>query len=66
MNGKDCIKELKKMEKLKQSTLIIYSTSSNKQEIDEMLALGASHFITKPSDILHLEKALIDCLRQKK
>ena len=65
MNGKECIMELKKMRKLNQTTLIVYSTSSNKTEIEEMLKLGASHFITKPSDITHLEKALVDCLQQK-
>ncbi len=66
MNGKECIEELKKMGKLKDATIIVYSTSSNKQEIKEMLELGASHFITKPSDISHLEQALIECLQQKK
>ena len=65
MNGKECIQELKKMGKLKDSTLIVYSTSSNKQEIKEMLELGASHFITKPSDIAQLEAALIECHSKK-
>ncbi len=65
MNGKECIQELKKMSKLDKSVLIVYSTSSNKQEIKEMLDMGASQFITKPSDIAQLEKALIECLQKK-
>ncbi|MES2133797.1 MAG: response regulator [Bacteroidota bacterium] len=65
MNGRECIKELKKMEKLKDAVIIVYSTSSDRQEINEMLELGASHFITKPSDISNLENALIDCLQHK-
>ncbi len=65
MNGRECIVELKKMTKLKDSTIIVYSTSSNKQDIKEMLDLGAAHFITKPSDISLLEQALLDCLQHK-
>lgn len=65
MNGRECIVELKKMGKLRDSTIIVYSTSSNKQEIKEMLELGAAHFITKPSDINLLEQALIDCFQHK-
>jgi CheY-like chemotaxis protein len=65
MNGRECIIELKKMSKLRDSTLIVYSTSSNKQEIKEMLELGAARFITKPSDIAVLEQALVECLQHK-
>lgn len=65
MNGRECIVELKQIGKLRNSTIIVYSTSSNKQEMKEMLELGASHFITKPSDIALLEQALIDCLQHK-
>lgn len=65
MNGRECIIELRKIGKLRDSTIIVYSTSSNKQEIKEMLELGAAHFITKPSDINLLEQALIDCLQHK-
>lgn len=66
MNGRECIIELKKMERLKNAVIIVYSTSSDKKEIKDMLELGASHFITKPSDISKLENALIECLQHRK
>lgn len=65
MNGRECIHELKKMRKLKECTIIVYSTSSNKQEIKEMLELGAARFITKPSDITILQNALVESLLHK-
>lgn len=59
MNGKECLKELKKIERLKNIPVIIYSTSSSILDIADTRALGASDFITKPFRI----KDLTDMLR---
>jgi CheY-like chemotaxis protein len=48
MNGKECLKEIKKLDHLIHIPVIIYSTSSMKNDIAEALKLGASGFITKP------------------
>ncbi|MES2681549.1 MAG: response regulator [Bacteroidota bacterium] len=54
MDGKQCLKELKKDERLKNTPVIIYSTSSFKRDIDNTRELGAAHFLTKISDISKL------------
>lgn len=61
MSGKECLKHIKRMEKLKHVPLIVYSTSNIQKEIDEVYELGASFFITKPSELGILQEALADC-----
>jgi CheY-like chemotaxis protein len=50
MDGKGCLAELKKDRNLKNIPVIIYSTSSAPEDIEETRSLGASYFLTKPSD----------------
>ncbi|MDO9373710.1 MAG: response regulator [Bacteroidota bacterium] len=50
MSGIKCLAELKKIESLKTVPVIIYSTSSQKEYIDESLKLGAQNFFVKPSN----------------
>lgn len=59
MDGKTCLKELKKDNLLKEIPVVIYTTSSNKDDIDETKTLGAFHYITKPSDFQNLRKQLL-------
>jgi CheY-like chemotaxis protein len=54
MDGKQCLQELKKDERLKNTPVIIYSTSFFKRDIDNTRELGAAHFLTKISDISKL------------
>lgn len=49
MRGKTCLCELKKDKVLQGIPVIIYTTSSILKDKDETRALGASHFITKPT-----------------
>ena len=58
MNGKQCLLEIRKIERLLRTPVIIYSTSSNRRDIDETLRLGAAHFLTKPSSISLLTREL--------
>jgi CheY-like chemotaxis protein len=58
MNGKECLKELKKNERLQNIPVIIYSTSSSLSDINDTRRLGAADFITKPFSM----KDLIDTL----
>jgi CheY-like chemotaxis protein len=62
MSGRECILELKKLDKLKKAHLVAYSTSSIQREMDELISLGATSFITKLPDIGELSVALQDCL----
>ncbi len=45
VNGRECLIELKKDERLKNIPVIIYTTTSYKRNIDEMMQLGASAFL---------------------
>ncbi len=54
MDGKQLLKELKNDYVLKNIPTIIYSTSSMSTDIEEAKALGATHFLTKPSSFKKL------------
>ena len=58
LNGKQCLVELKKEAHLRDIPVIIYSTSSEKRDIDETARLGAAHFLTKPNKFEELCKAI--------
>ncbi|PSL44372.1 response regulator receiver domain-containing protein [Chitinophaga niastensis] len=49
MNGKECLIELKKILCEKFTQIIILSTSDLKQDIDDVMELGAKLFLTKPN-----------------
>lgn len=58
LNGKQCLTELKRTAHLKHIPVIIYSTSSEKRDIEETASLGAAHFLTKPNKFEDLRAAL--------
>jgi len=58
MNGKDCIRALRKMEHLKNTPMILYSTHDGQKEVDEAKEAGATDFMTKPASIPEFSKAL--------
>ena len=49
-NGKKCLIEIKKSERLKQIPVIIYTTSRELEESNELKEMGAVHFISKPAN----------------
>jgi CheY-like chemotaxis protein len=59
MDGKHCLAELKQDPKLRDIPVIIYTTSSSPEDQKETRLLGASYFITKPSDYQKLLKELV-------
>jgi CheY-like chemotaxis protein len=58
MDGKKCLVEIKKQERLNAVPVIMYSTSSYINDIRETRRLGATGFITKPTNV----GALVDLL----
>jgi DNA-binding response OmpR family regulator len=66
MNGKECLIEIKKFEKLNKIPVIIYSTSSSQNDIIDAQRLGASNFITKPFSIAELTDKLLDFFKNIK
>lgn len=64
MDGRICLSELKKDEKLKNIPVIIFSTSSRQKDIDETHDLGAAYFLTKPSDFKKLQNEIFFVLNE--
>nr|AGC72317.1 CheY-like response regulator [uncultured bacterium A1Q1_fos_1093] len=58
MNGKQCVKEIKKIEHISHVPVVMYSTSSSQNDVEESKKLGADYFITKPTSIYTLTKTL--------
>lgn len=58
MDGKKCLAELKKDNHLKDIPVIILTTSSAQKDIDETKILGASYYVTKPSEYQKLRKEI--------
>ncbi len=57
-NGMECLKEIKRIEKLKDISIAIYSTSENKKDIEETFHYGANVYITKPNSFNKLKNVL--------
>jgi DNA-binding response OmpR family regulator len=58
MSGWEILVELKKMDRLKQIPVIMYSTSSNQRDRDIAKDLGALCFFTKPNNYKILVKMM--------
>ena len=65
VSGKECLVAIKKMPNLKNTPVIIYSTSSYKNDVEETKDLGASYFLPKTADIDRLSEILSDILTKK-
>jgi CheY-like chemotaxis protein len=66
VGGKKCLIELKKDEKLKNIPVVIYTTSRELKESQELKELGAVHFISKPGspdEIYYVVSFVLDELR---
>lgn len=50
INGKQCLEEIRKDERLKHIPVFIYTTSREVAESIELKKLGAVHFISKPTN----------------
>lgn len=50
INGKRCLEEIRKDERLKHIPVFIYTTSREVEESIELKKLGAVHFISKPTN----------------
>lgn len=60
VNGKECLVEMRKMARLQNVPIYIYTTSSSDKDRLELLNIGATGFITKPYTV----KKLVEILSQ--
>jgi CheY-like chemotaxis protein len=64
MNGLEFLKAIKTHRSYKRIPVIIYTTSSNPEDIRKTKDLGATDFVTKPSDFDELYQKLITILNK--
>jgi CheY-like chemotaxis protein len=63
MDGKECLRKIKKTPKLKKIPVIMYSTTKNQGEIQEYKNLGAKDFIVKPATFRNLVDTLNEVIQ---
>lgn len=61
-SGLECLMEIKKLDRLKNLTIVIYSTSSSEKDIDETFINGANVYLKKPAHLTILKKMLLHIL----
>lgn len=61
-NGFTCLEEIKSNDKLKQLSVIIFSTSNDQIIVDLLYKNGALHYICKPADFSELKKKIQQAL----
>lgn len=66
MQGKQLLIEMKKLQHLSEVPLIIYSTSSEKTDMEETKKLGAADYVVKASSIKLLSERLEQVINQYK
>lgn len=62
MTGKDCLREMVKIDHLKGVPVYMYTTSTHVSDRDEYLSLGAKDILNKPlkiTDLVNMIKALL-------
>ena len=63
VNGNQCLREIKKLEYLKDVPVYMYSTSADPEAVDETKRLGAAGFIVKPTSVSELTQTLKFCMK---
>lgn len=61
-SGFECLKEIKKNDRFKDIAIVIYSTSSSEEHIEETFINGANIYVKKPSNFAILKKILSDII----
>jgi len=61
-NGFECLREIKQDPLLKALPVIIFSTSFEQDIVDRLYALGARHYIQKPSRYSEIRKVIYQSL----
>jgi CheY-like chemotaxis protein len=62
LTGRECLMEIRKMQQFLNTPVLIYTTSSVPKDKEDMMALGATSFITKPNKVSVLTTVLNEVL----
>jgi CheY-like chemotaxis protein len=63
MDGRECLKQLKKDASLKHIPVIMFSTSFTEKSINEFHKLGASNCLNKPTDMNKLPEQIMEAIK---
>lgn len=58
LTGLQCLAQIREDTLLKNNIVIIFTTSSHPDDIEQLYAMGANYFITKPSNYNDMEKLI--------
>ena len=61
--GFACLKEIRSCEKWKAIKIVILSTSSNQEQINELYQMGADLYLQKPNSYNSFKKMISKCLQ---
>ncbi len=61
-SGLECLIEIKQINRLKNLTIVIYSTSSSEKDMEDTFIHGANVYIKKPAHLTMLKKTLLHVL----
>lgn len=62
MSGRECLQEIKKRPMLRDVPAVVYTTSSQIKDANELMELGAAHFLVKPNSMVKLTGILKELL----
>lgn len=62
MDGKQCLQLLKSSPVYQHIPVIIYSTSRRKEDIDQVMQIGATAFVNKPTTFIQLKTEITNVL----
>jgi two-component system, chemotaxis family, response regulator Rcp1 len=62
-DGREVLKEIKTDERLRSIPVLIFTTSNSTKDIDDMYALGANAYLSKPIDLAEFDSMIrgIEC-----
>ena len=62
MDGEECLQEIRKLNHLSKTPIIIYSTSIDVSKAERLRDLGANLYLKKPNNFSGLKSAILNCL----
>ncbi|RZJ72146.1 response regulator [Flavobacterium sp.] len=61
-SGVECLKDIRQIEKFRDLSVAIYSTSNSEKDMEDTFINGANIYIRKPNDFTQLKKVLTEVL----
>ena len=64
LSGWDCLKKFRQNSQWDKIPIVIYSTASRQETIDQCRQLGANRYIVKPNDSAKLKEAISSAIKE--